>query len=177
VGKWEVRHTVVERIIPKVERVDKEVAHLQAFLFTVGDRRIVIHIEAPIRSNCFDKIMVKLERFFLNVFISFVAVFLVISCDNRANNSRDVVAETVHNFQGIFGESYLATGIFQRQQGEDSIENNHWLFTNLTKPFVMYGDYSNGFPAGKWNFGFKDSSLISSTWSIYKNELTNCSFS
>jgi len=122
--------------------------------------------------------MVKLGGF-LKVFISFVAIFLfTISCGNRVNNnSRDGVAETVHNYRGIFGESYLATGIFQSQEAGDSIEDKHWLFTNLTRPFVMYGDYSSGFPAGNWNFGFKDSSLISSTWSIYKNELTNCSFS
>lgn len=122
--------------------------------------------------------MVRLDCFSLKPLFLFIEIVLIVSCNNPVNKSgQNGAVETVHNFQGVFGESFLASGTFLKQQGEDSMENGHWLFTNLNKPFVMYGDYSNGLPVGNWSFGFRDSSLISSKWTMFKNEITKCSFS
>ena len=109
--------------------------------------------------------------------VSLSILFLSASCNTQPEEDVKSRASTFdHTFESIFEEKYLASGIFQRSQKE-SVETGSWMFTNLARPMVMYGEYSDGYPTGKWTVILSENAGFSSNWSVYTNSITHCSFS
>lgn len=105
-----------------------------------------------------------------------VILLFMIGCVNNDNTKlKKNPSENIY-YESLFGETYLTQGVFFKDQ-KDSTETKSWLYTNLDRPLVLYGNYENGLPLGVWNFGLKDGTLMASQWDIYKNNITPCTFS
>jgi len=110
-------------------------------------------------------------------FLSFSLIILVTGCRLKNNKSEVEIKNTREIYENIFGEKYLVANGSLLNIGKDSIENGLWQYTSLERRFVLFGDYSNGFPTGTWTFLQSGGTGFTSQWDIYSNSVRPCAFS
>jgi hypothetical protein len=112
------------------------------------------------------------------ILFSWIAIVLLLSGCNPGKETKFQKERTAGDiyYESLFGETYSVQGFFLNDQKLNT-ETKLWLYTNLNRPLVLYGNYSNGMPTGIWNFALSGGTLMSSHWDIYKNRMTSCSFS
>lgn len=104
---------------------------------------------------------------------------LIASCNSTVreeSESSSRISADDRIFTSFFGERFLYEGNFS-QLAADSLEAGLWHFTRLDSPIVLYGDFNNGLPVGKWAFVLPNNYVLSSTWQVFQHVGTKVSFS